>query len=705
MIRRDGKLYKRVGGRLVLVTDQRPRDTVGNVVDAGGGEEDEGYEYLEDDAHADDDVKEDVTKRDGGSVKILMYGHRGWIGSMFVDILEKSDRVKYVLGKSRVDDVESVEKELDQTNATHVVTFTGRTHGTHNGETFTTIDYLEQKGKIMENVRDNLFGPVALALVCRDRGVHYTYLGTGCIFSYIRGKESKGFTESDKPNFFGSSYSVVKGFTDRLMHQFESSVLNIRIRMPIVGYDCPRNFITKIKYYAKVCSIPNSMTVLPDLLPRVLDFMLRGMTGTINLTNPGTISHNEILSLYKKHVDPSFTWENFSVQEQNAILASERSNNLLDTGRLEDLGPVLHIRDSVERLMKSYKVDPSLERQDSSFMNDRPSTVVLITGGAGFIGSNFVNCLHRRTKKLRILNLDALYYAGRVDNVGADVRASDRYTFIHGNLQSVDLLRYIFQCNKITHVVHMAAQSHVQHSFSDALRYTNDNVVGTHNLLEACRRHCPTLKRFVHVSTDEVYGQSLLKSDEKQKCEKSILCPTNPYAATKAAAEMIAQSYVHSFKMPIIITRGNNVYGPNQYPEKLVPKFIQLLMDDKPVTIQGDGSCVRGFLHVEDTCAAFMCVLKRGSLGEIYNIGCDSEKMEKSVLDIAKMLIARIKPGDKPEKWITYIPDRPFNDLRYFISDQKLKRLGWAPKISLEHGLDMLVREAAKRRSERGVGV
>jgi dTDP-D-glucose 4,6-dehydratase len=186
-----------------------------------------------------------------------------------------------------------------------------------------------------------------------------------------------------------------------------------------------------------------------------------------------------------------------------------------------------------------------------------------------------------------------------------------------------------------------------------------------------------------------VYGESMNYVDEKHKTEHSILCPTNPYAATKAGAELIAQSYNHSYKMPIIITRGNNVYGPNQYPEKLIPRFIKLLREDKKVTIQGDGSTVRAFLHAYDTATAFETILEKGKIGEIYNIGCD-EGMEYSVLEIAKILIKMIKNTEEYEEWIEYIEDRPFNDRRYYISNQKLKDLGWEIKKELIGGLSLL---------------
>ena len=316
--------------------------------------------------------------------------------------------------------------------------------------------------------------------------------------------------------------------------------------------------------------------------------------------------------------------------------------------------------------------------------------ILFVTGGAGFIGSNFINKLFEHTDEYRVINFDALYYCADQNNVLEKIRNSDKYQFIHGNLQSYDLLKYIFETNSITHIIHFAAQSHVQTSFTDAIQYTKDNVLGTHNLLEVVRLHCPTLERFIHCSTDEVYGESMLDIDEKHKTEHSVLCPTNPYAASKAAAELMAQSYNHSFKMPIIITRGNNVYGPNQYPEKVIPLFIQQLKAGEKITIQGDGSCVRAFLHAFDTASAFITILEKGKIGEIYNIGCD-EGMEYSIIDVAKMLIKKIKETEDYDKWITYIEDRPFNDQRYYISNQKLRNLDWTITISFEDGINMLV--------------
>ena len=316
---------------------------------------------------------------------------------------------------------------------------------------------------------------------------------------------------------------------------------------------------------------------------------------------------------------------------------------------------------------------------------------ILVTGGCGFIASNFINYYFIANTGANIINLDAMYYCASEDNVMQEIIYSDRYKFIKGNLCSIDLVSHILINEKIDVVIHFAAQSHVQNSFNDSLQYTQDNVLGTHTLLEACRLY-GKIQKFIHISTDEVYGESMIQENEEKKNENSILCPTNPYAATKAAAELIAKSYYYSFKMPIIITRGNNVYGPNQYPEKLIPRFIQLLQQDKPVTIQGDGSNLRAFLHVNDVCTAIEIILKKGIIGEIYNIGSD-DHLEYSVTQIAHKLIKLLKKTDNYNKWITYIEDRPFNDKRYHISNDKLKKLGWIIETDFEEGLEQLVSE------------
>jgi dTDP-glucose 4,6-dehydratase/UDP-glucose 4,6-dehydratase len=448
--------------------------------------------------------------------------------------------------------------------------------------------------------------------------------------------------------------------------------------MPITNEKNTRNFITKIVNYEKICSVPNSMSVLPDLLPVIIEMMKSGFTGTINFTNPGLISHNEILEIYKEIVDPEFTWQNFSQEEQRKILACDRSNNYLDTRSLEMLYPSIpHIKDSVRQIMVEYKI------------NSMPKNNLLITGGCGFIGSNFINHFFPKNKVNKLVNIDAMYYCASEENVNEEIRKNPNYIFKKGNICNYELIEKTLKEHEITHVIHFAAQSHVQNSFDDSINFTYDNILGTHTLLEACKKYGKIVK-FIHVSTDEVYGESMNTIEETHKTEHSILCPTNPYAATKAGAELLAQSYNHSFKTPIIITRGNNVYGPNQYPEKLIPRFIELLKDGKKVTIQGDGSNVRAFLHANDTASAFETILEKGEIGEIYNIGCD-DGMEYSVLEIAKILIKLIKNTEDYHDWIEYVEDRPFNDKRYYISNQKLKDLGWEIKEDFMESLQKLV--------------
>ena len=292
-------------------------------------------------------------------MKVLIYGSKGWIGSQFTKLL-KSNNVIYCEGKARADNTDDVISELLKTSPTHVIAFIGRTHGKIGEKIYTTIDYLEEPNKLQDNVRDNLFSPLVLAFLCQKLNLHFTYLGTGCIFKYdeehLFGQEVNGFTEDSLPNFFGSSYSTVKGFTDQLMKFFDNSVLNLRIRMPITAEYNTRNFITKITTYEKICSIPNSMTVIPELLPKVLDMMKNNVTGTINLTNPGLISHNEILEMYSEIVDTNFKWKNFSEKEQRKILTSDRSNNYLDTQKLQQMYPdVKNIKESVRDVLNLYK--------------------------------------------------------------------------------------------------------------------------------------------------------------------------------------------------------------------------------------------------------------------------------------------------------------------------------------------------------------
>jgi dTDP-glucose 4,6-dehydratase len=292
---------------------------------------------------------------------------------------------------------------------------------------------------------------------------------------------------------------------------------------------------------------------------------------------------------------------------------------------------------------------------------------ILVTGGCGFIGSNFINYLLKKDSTVTIYNIDCLNYCANEKNVNTH----PRYHFIKGNITSKDLISHILHEYSIDAIIHFAAQSHVDNSFDNSLQYTTDNVYGTHVLLQASKEY-GKLKRFLHFSTDEVYGEVDL---EHTGChERSLLNPTNPYAATKAAAEFLVRSYYHSFKLPTVIVRCNNVYGPNQYPEKVIPKFIKQLKEGKKLTIHGKGDTRRNFIWAEDVASATELIFHKGEINEIYNIGTTQEF---SVMDVAQILIDKLTDDKQLNSHITFVEDRPFNDFRYSVDRTRLMELGW----------------------------
>jgi len=297
---------------------------------------------------------------------------------------------------------------------------------------------------------------------------------------------------------------------------------------------------------------------------------------------------------------------------------------------------------------------------------------ILVTGGCGFIGSNFINYILKKDPTVKIFNIDCLNYCADMSNV----ISHPNYKFIKGNITSKDLVLHILNEYSIDAIIHFAAQSHVDNSFDNSLQYTTDNVMGTHVLLQASKEY-GKIKKFLHFSTDEVYGEVDL---EHPGChEKSLLNPTNPYAATKAAAEFLVRSYYHSFNLPVVIVRCNNVYGPNQYPEKLIPKFIKLLREGKPLTIHGNGSTRRNFIWAEDVAIATELIFHNGVLNEVYNIGT---KQEYSVMDVATLLIERMTEDRAINNHVIFVEDRPFNDFRYSVDTTLLKSLGWEEKYT-----------------------
>ncbi|XP_077223199.1 trifunctional UDP-glucose 4,6-dehydratase/UDP-4-keto-6-deoxy-D-glucose 3,5-epimerase/UDP-4-keto-L-rhamnose-reductase RHM1-like [Tasmannia lanceolata] len=309
--------------------------------------------------------------------------------------------------------------------------------------------------------------------------------------------------------------------------------------------------------------------------------------------------------------------------------------------------------------------------------------IILITGAAGFIASHVTNRLIRNYPNYKIIALDKLDYCSSLKNL-LPSRSSPNFKFVKGDIASADLVNHLLVAEGIDTIMHFAAQTHVDNSFGNSFEFTNNNIYGTHVLLEACKV-TRQINRFIHVSTDEVYGETDIDTDVGNP-EASQLLPTNPYSATKAGAEMLVMAYRRSYGLPTITTRGNNVYGPNQFPEKLIPKFILLAMQGAPLPIHGDGSNVRSYLYCEDVAEAFEVILHCGVIGSVYNIGT---KRERRVLDVAEDVCKLFKQD--ASKMIKFVENRPFNDQRYFLDDQKLKKLGWKERTPWEEGLRMTI--------------
>jgi dTDP-glucose 4,6-dehydratase len=306
---------------------------------------------------------------------------------------------------------------------------------------------------------------------------------------------------------------------------------------------------------------------------------------------------------------------------------------------------------------------------------------ILITGGAGFIGSNFIRFLLQSGKDYQIINLDKLTYAGNLENL-ADLASTRNYEFVRGDICDGKLVEDLLG-KGVEVVVNFAAESHVDRSLYEPDVFVQTNVVGLQILLHAAMRH--KVRQFIQISTDEVYG-SLGFQDPKFR-ENFNLAPNSPYSASKAAGDLLARSYFKTYGFPALVTRCSNNYGPYQFPEKLIPLFVTNAMENKPLPIYGDGLNVRDWIHVEDHCRALEMVLERGRAGEVYNIGGEEEKTN---LEITKTILQML---GKSDSLIQYVTDRPGHDRRYAIDFSKIKKeIGWKPIYSLGEGLKQTVR-------------
>jgi dTDP-glucose 4,6-dehydratase len=305
-------------------------------------------------------------------------------------------------------------------------------------------------------------------------------------------------------------------------------------------------------------------------------------------------------------------------------------------------------------------------------------TPVLVTGGCGFIGSNFIRFLLEQDADVRVVNFDCLTYAGNLANL-SDLAGHPRYRFVKGDVTDPAAVRAAM--TGAHSVIHFAAESHVDRSIHDSGPFVRTNVVGTQVLLDAAREF--RVARFIHISTDEVYGSL---GPRGFFTEETPLAPNSPYAASKAAADLLVRSYAHTYGLPAVVTRCSNNYGPFQFPEKLVPLFISNLLRDEPVPVYGDGLQVRDWVHVRDHCAAVYRVWRDGRPGEVYNFG---GRCERTNLELTHALL---RATGKPESLIRHVPDRPGHDRRYAIDCSKIEReLGWRPAVPFEEGLRQTV--------------
>ncbi len=304
---------------------------------------------------------------------------------------------------------------------------------------------------------------------------------------------------------------------------------------------------------------------------------------------------------------------------------------------------------------------------------------ILVTGGAGFIGSNFCRYVIEKYPMDEVVCLDALTYAGNLENLN-DIIGNEKFNFIKGNICDEELVDNLFNKERFDVVVNFAAESDVDRSIINSKEFLMSNIIGVQTLMDACVKY--NVKKFHQISTDEVYGDLPLSDKGDLFYEYSPLRATNPYSVSKASADLLVLSYHRIYKLPVTISRCSNNYGPYQFPEKLIPLTITKIFSDEKIPVHGKGNNIRDWIHVYDHCSAVDLIIRKGTVGEIYNIGANCQKQN---IDVVKTIL---KEMDKEESMISYVEDRPGNDLRYALSNEKIKKeLNWEPLYTFEEGL------------------
>jgi dTDP-glucose 4,6-dehydratase/dTDP-4-dehydrorhamnose 3,5-epimerase len=612
---------------------------------------------------------------------ILVYGASGFLGSFATDLLTKKN-IAFEVGHARLENRESIVAEVERIKPTRILCFAGIA-GKPN------ISWCE-KNRI-ETIRANVIGQLNLADVAHEHSIHCTLLTTGVIYQYDQEHtidNEIGFVEDDTPNFNGNFYSKMRIVEEELLQAYPN-VLNLRITYPMVSGLHPKSFLTKLLRYSRIESIPISITVVDDLWPILIDMSFKRVTGTFNFNNPNTISHDEILNAYRAIVNENHTW---LVVAPSKLCAASR----LSSKKLLDLGyHVPDIKDSINSILmelkcqltsdtsQEYAVKPDMAPRQIAVKDRFIPTSILVTGGAGFIGSHVAIHLANTYPHYTVIVYDVLDYCANLKNLDS-IRNKPNFHFVQGDITNFAMVKFVMEHFKVDCVLHFAAQSHVDTSLKTPLRFSETNIIGTHVLLECARLAKCT--RFIHVSTDEVYGTTDTVANINQ-----VLDPTNPYACSKLAAEYVVMAYQKNYDMPILITRGNNVYGPFQFVEKVIPKFImRLLMGQKCCIYEGSGSSERDFLYISDVVDAFDVLLHYGQAKCVYNIGATKSIV---VNDLAAILVRQIKNVDNDEvcNYIEKCKGRIKDDKRYKIDSTSLKALGWTQKVDFETGIRITV--------------
>ncbi|CAF1184177.1 unnamed protein product [Rotaria sp. Silwood1] len=470
-----------------------------------------------------------------------------------------------------------------------------------------------------------------------------------------------------------NNLNIIQNATDQLINIY-SHIVNAKLLTPVNDEDINENYFESL--WTTNPEELHHITVLSDILPILLALIHDGkVNGQINICNKGTISLKYFKTIYSNEIKQ----ENIlpqSVPIDDITDKFEQWNKQMispETRQLYQASFLLpNVLKSIEQILQQQKIH----------MNRNTSKILLVTGGCGFIGSTFINHWIETYPNDKIINIDRLDPVANMKNISNP--NSPNYTFILADINNKDIVLHLFNQYNITHIVHFAVQAHLDSSFGNSITFTESNVYGTHSVLEASRIY-GKIQKFIHISTDEVYGETPSGSNQ----EICLLNPLNPYAATIAAAEFLVKSYGESFKLPYCIIRLCNVYGPRQHFEKVIPTFINTLLHGEKIKIHGDGKQIRHFLYVDDVIHAIEIILNKGKTKMIYNIGT---KNELNVLDIAKYILEKLQLNKNLDDVIIYVKPRSFSEKRYCTTICGLvKSLGWKEEISFDQGLEKTI--------------